>query len=58
MDICFIIQGLSFNNPNPNPNPNPNQGRIENIECRYMGQGYRLGRYPIHFHMIGTVRNS
>jgi len=23
-----------------------------------MGQGYRLGRYPIHFHMIGTVRNS
>ena len=33
-------------------------GRIENIECRYMGQGFRLGRYPIHFHMIGTVRNS
>ena len=33
-------------------------GRIENVECRYMGQGFRLGRYPIHFHMIGTVRNS
>ena len=33
-------------------------GRIENIECRYMGQGFRLGRYPIHFHTIGTVRNS
>jgi len=25
---------------------------------RYAGQGFRLGRYPIHFHMIGTVRNS
>jgi hypothetical protein len=32
--------------------------RIENIEVRYAGQGFRLGRYPIHFHMIGTVRNS
>ena len=29
-------------------------GRFENIECRYMGQGFRLGRYPIHFHMIGA----
>jgi len=38
-------------NPNQNPNPNPNQ-------VRYAGQGFRLGRYPIHFHMIGTVRNS
>ena len=32
--------------------------RIENVEVRYAGQGFRLGRYPIHFHMIGTVRNS
>ena len=38
-------------NPNQSPNPNPNQ-------VRYAGQGFRLGRYPIHFHMIGTVRNS
>ena len=33
-------------------------GRIENIELRYVGQGFRLGRYPLHFHMIGSVRNS
>ena len=33
-------------------------GRIENCEFRYVGQGFRLGRYPIHFHMIGSVRNS
>ena len=32
--------------------------RIENIEIRYAGQIGRLGRYPIHFHMIGAVRNS
>jgi hypothetical protein len=33
-------------------------GRIENIEVRNAGQAFRLGRYPIHFHMIGTVRRS
>ena len=33
-------------------------GRIEDIEVRYAGQAFRLGRYPIHFHMIGTVRKS
>lgn len=32
--------------------------RIENIEVRFAGQMGRLGRYPIHFHMIGAVRNS
>lgn len=32
--------------------------RIENVELRYMGQFGRLGRYPVHFHMIGSVRNS
>ena len=32
--------------------------RIENVELRFMGQFGRLGRYPVHFHMIGAVRNS
>ena len=32
--------------------------RIENIEVRYAGQMGRLGRYSIHFHMIGAVKNS
>ena len=32
--------------------------RIENIEVRYAGQMGRIGRYSIHFHMIGAVRNS
>ena len=32
--------------------------RIENIEVRYAGQMGRLGRYAIHFHMIGAVKQS
>jgi len=32
--------------------------RIENVEVRFAGQMGRLGRYPVHFHMIGAVRGS
>lgn len=32
--------------------------RIEHIEVTDAGQAFKLGRYPIHFHMIGTVHNS
>ena len=32
--------------------------RIENIEVRRSGQMGRIGRYSIHFHMIGAVRRS
>lgn len=32
--------------------------RIENVEVRRTGQMGRIGRYSIHFHMIGAVRNS
>jgi len=33
-------------------------GRIEYVELKDVGQAFKLGRYPIHFHMIGTVHNS
>ncbi|CDW80878.1 ipt tig domain containing protein [Stylonychia lemnae] len=33
-------------------------GRIEYIELKDVGQAFQLGRYPIHFHLIGTVHNS
>ena len=33
-------------------------GRIENIEVYNAGQAFKLGRYPIHYHMIGTVQKS
>jgi len=30
-------------------------GKIENCEFFDVGQAFKLGRYPLHFHMIGTV---
>ena len=33
-------------------------GRIENTEFTDVGQAFQLGRYPIHYHMIGTVNKS
>ena len=32
--------------------------RLSWIEMRLAGQSFRVGRYPLHFHMIGNVRNS
>lgn len=33
-------------------------GRLAYIELKDVGQAFKLGRYPIHFHMIGTVHKS
>jgi len=33
-------------------------GRLEWMELKDVGQAYKLGRYPIHYHMIGTVMSS
>jgi plastocyanin len=33
-------------------------GRIEYIEVTHAGQAFRLGRYPIHFHLNGDVTGS
>ena len=33
-------------------------GRIEYIEVTHAGQAFRLGRYPIHFHLNGNVSGS
>ena len=33
-------------------------GRIEYAEFQYVGQAFQVGRYPLHFHMIGDVSNS
>ena len=32
--------------------------RIAYVEFFNVGQAFQLGRYPIHFHLIGTVHNS
>lgn len=43
-------------------NMNSNQqsvfGRFSNVEFFHVGQAYRLGRYPIHFHMNGDMPTS
>lgn len=40
----------------------PSQGdvtaRIEHVELTHAGQAFRLGRYPIHFHLNGNVSGS
>jgi hypothetical protein len=32
--------------------------RLENVEVTWAGQAFRLGRYPIHFHLTGNVSRS
>ena len=32
--------------------------RIEYVEFYNVGQAFQLGRYPIHFHLIGAVTES
>ena len=39
-------------------NENRVTGRIEYIEVTHAGQAFRLGRYPIHFHLNGDVTGS
>ena len=33
-------------------------GRLDNVEFHRVGQAFNLGRYPVHFHMIGEVSES
>ena len=33
-------------------------GRIENVQLEDVGQAKELGKYPIHYHMIGKVSKS
>ncbi|XP_051526679.1 fibrocystin-L-like [Myxocyprinus asiaticus] len=40
----------------PQPNKNMAIGRIEYVELFNVGQAFRLGRYPIHWHLMGDVR--
>ena len=33
-------------------------GRLENVEIRDAGQAFFLGRYAVHFHLVGSVKGS
>jgi hypothetical protein len=37
---------------------NPLLGQLSNVEVRHAGQGMKLGKYPVHFHMCGNVSRS
>ncbi|KAM6958720.1 PKHD1 like 1, tandem duplicate 1 [Aplochiton taeniatus] len=39
----------------PRPNENLARGRLEYVEIFHAGQAFRLGRYPIHWHLMGDV---
>ena len=36
-----------------NTEDNPLTAQFSNVEVRQAGQGLKLGKYPIHFHMVG-----
>ncbi len=44
--------------PAINAAPNTVKLRLSNVELNHIGQGFRLGRYPIHFHMLGDASES
>lgn len=48
--------------PHPNHDHSPNSSvvtaRFSYTEVRHAGQAFRLGRYPIHFHVSGSVKGS
>ncbi|KAK3107254.1 hypothetical protein FSP39_010348 [Pinctada imbricata] len=42
----------------PEPNTEAVIGRFEYAEFTHVGQAFRLGRYPIHFHLNGLMPSS
>ncbi|XP_053415184.1 fibrocystin-L isoform X2 [Nycticebus coucang] len=40
----------------PVPGANTVTGRIEYVEVFHAGQAFRLGRYPIHWHLLGDLQ--
>ncbi|XP_061164553.1 fibrocystin-L-like [Saccostrea echinata] len=42
----------------PRPNTGSVVAHIEYVEFNYVGQAFRLGRYPVHFHINGNMTGS
>ncbi|EPY78834.1 fibrocystin-L [Camelus ferus] len=40
----------------PVPGANLVTGRLEHVEIFHAGQAFRLGRYPIHWHLLGDLQ--
>ncbi|XP_072104046.1 PKHD1 like 1, tandem duplicate 1 [Mobula birostris] len=39
----------------PHPDQGLVQGRIEYVEVYHAGQAFRVGRYPVHWHLLGDL---
>ena len=53
VDTMFGVHIMLFS-----PGDESSVGRVENLELHHAGQAYNLGRYPLHFHLIGAVTQS
>ena len=57
----FGVQ-IMIHAPHPNSGHHTNSGLVtahfSHIEVRHAGQAFRRGRYPIHFHVSGSVKGS
>lgn len=42
----------------PQPDSGSVHAHIEYVEFHYVGQAFRLGRYPVHFHLNGDMMGS
>ncbi|XP_052063691.1 fibrocystin-L-like [Mytilus californianus] len=42
----------------PEPNKNLTIGRVSYVEFTYVGQAFRLGRYPFHLHLAGDMSST
>jgi len=51
----LLISGPMKSNPS---GPEAVIARLSNVEFFHVGQAFRLGRYPIHFHMNGDMPSS
>ena len=41
-----------------NPDKQEAQARLEYVELFWVGQAFKVGRYPLHFHLMGNVSGS
>ena len=63
---CLKVQGDGFSEQDKNgaivtiysSGSNSSKGRISNVEFYNVGQAYKVGRYPLHFYIMGSMDQS
>jgi hypothetical protein len=56
--VCVCVSYVSQYSSQHSPGHESLVVRIANFEIRNAGQAFRLGRYAIHWHMVGNLRES